>query len=76
MLQTQNYEEKVFTYVGGVITDGGSGVIVDDDVIIKHKSSYRLCSILSQQMKVRLVLLKMIPEVRVSDFTTSGNPAQ
>lgn len=35
---TNDYEEKVFTYSGGVITDSGSGVVVDDDHIPNAKS--------------------------------------
>ena len=33
-----NYEEKIFTYAGGVITDSGGGVVVDDDNIPNTKA--------------------------------------
>ena len=35
---TNDYEEQVFTYSGGNITDSGSGVIIDDDTIPNTKA--------------------------------------
>lgn len=35
---TVDYEERVWTYVAGTITDGGSGVIIDDDNIPNAKA--------------------------------------
>ena len=77
MLQTpkQNYEEKVFTYVGGVITDGGSGVIVDDDVIPNTKAvADYVAYYLANESAPSIV--ENDSRVRVSDFPTSGNPSQ
>lgn len=35
---TSDYEEKVLTYSGGAITDSGSGVIIDDDLLPNTKA--------------------------------------
>lgn len=72
---SNSYEEQVFTYAGGVITDGGSGVIIDDDNIPNTKAvtdyvAYYLSNVSAPS------IVQNDSEVRVSDFTTSGNPSQ
>ena len=72
---SNSYEEKVFTFVGGVITDGGSGVIYDDDIIPNTKAvTDYVAYYLANESAPSIV--ENDSEVRVSDFTTSGNPSQ
>jgi len=72
---SNNYEERVFTYSGGSITDGGSGVIIDDDVIPNTKAvADYVAYYLANESAPSIV--ENDSEVRVSDFQTSGNPSE
>ena len=72
---SNNYEEKVFTYSGGSISDGGSGVIIDDDVIPNTKAvADYVAYYLANESAPSIV--ENDSRVRVSDFQTSGNPSQ
>jgi len=71
---SNDYEEKVFTYSGGSITDGGSGVIIDDDIIPNTKAvTDYVAYYLANESAPSIV--ENDSEVRVSDFQTSGNPS-
>ena len=72
---SNDYEEKVFTYSGGSITDSGSGVIIDDDIIPNTKAvTDYVAYYLANESAPSIV--ENDSEVRVSDFQTSGNPSQ
>lgn len=72
---SNDYEEKVFTYSGGSISDGGSGVIIDDDIIPNTKAvTDYVAYYLANESAPSIV--QNDSEVRVSDFTTSGAPSQ
>lgn len=69
---TNDYEEQIFTYSGGVITDSGSGVVIDDDGIPNTKAvadyvNYVLGS--SFQDKIN----EEDTYVETKDFDTTGN---
>ena len=69
---SNDYEERVFTYSGGSITDGGGGVIIDDDVIPNTKAvADYVAYYLANESAPSIV--ENDSEVRVSDFQTSGN---
>ena len=72
---SNSYEEKVFTYSGGSISDGGSGVIIDDDIIPNTKAvtdyvAYYLANESSPS------IVQNDSEVRVKDFQTTGSPSE
>ena len=68
-----NYEEKVFTYSSGSIQDGGSGVVIDDDIIPNTKAlADYVAYYLANESAPSIV--QNDSEVRVSDFQTSGTP--
>lgn len=72
---SNDYEERVFTYSSGSITDGGSGVIIDDDIIPNTKAvtdyvAYYLANVSAPS------IVENDTEVRVSDFQTDGNPSE
>ena len=72
---SNDYEEKVFTYSGGSISDGGSGVIIDDDIIPNTKAvtdyvAYYLANESSPS------IVQNDSEVRVKDFQTTGSPSE
>lgn len=72
---SNDYEEKVFTYSAGSIADGGSGVIIDDDIIPNTKAvtdyvAYYLANESSPS------IVQNDSSVRVRDFQTTGNPTQ
>ena len=72
---SNDYEERVFTYSGGSITDGGSGVIIDDDIIPNTKAvTDYVAYYLANESAPSIV--ENDSEVRVSDFQTSGNPSE
>lgn len=69
---SNDYEEKVFRYVGGAITDSGSGVILGDDIIPNSKAvTDYVAYYLANESAPSIV--QNDSEVRVSDFQTSGN---
>ena len=72
---SNSYEEQVFTYSGGSISDGGSGVIIDDDIIPNTKAvTDYVAYYLANESAPSIV--QNDSEVRVNDFQTSGNPSE
>ena len=69
---TTDYEEGIFTYAGGVITDGGSGVIIDDDNIPNTKAVADYVNfILGSAFQDRIEENDTFVETK--DFDTTGN---
>lgn len=72
---SNSYEENIFTYSGGSILDGGSGVIIDDDNIPNTKAvADYVAYYLANESAPSIV--ENDSRVRVSDFQTSGAPSQ
>lgn len=72
---SNDYEERVFTYSGGTITNSGSGVIIDDDIVPNTKAlTDYVAYYLANESAPSIV--ENDSEVRVSDFQTSGNPSE
>ena len=62
-----NYEEKIFTYAGGVITDSGGGVVVDDDNI-QHKSLVDYFAYALTHVGIRDIIREDNTKVETFDF--------
>jgi len=72
---TSNYEEKVFTYSGGVITDSGGGVIVDDDHIPNAKALVDYFTYALTSVGVSDIIRENDTRVETFDFQTTGTPS-
>tara|TARA_A100001035_G_scaffold266790_1_gene250193 strand:- start:1523 stop:2563 length:1041 start_codon:yes stop_codon:yes gene_type:complete len=72
---TVDYEEKVFTYTGGVIVDGGGGVVVDDDNIPNAKAIVDYFTYALTSVGVADIIRENDTKVEVSDFQTTGAPS-
>lgn len=74
---TADYEENVFNYVAGTITDEGSGVILDDDNIPNARAvvdyvSFSLSSVFQARIEDGTTDKTF---VEVKDDETTGNPS-
>lgn len=69
---TNDYEEQIFTYSGGTITDSGSGVIIDDDGIPNTKAVADYVNfVLGSAFQDRIEENNTYVEVK--DFETTGS---
>ena len=73
---TVDYEEKVFTYSGGVIVDSGGGVIVDDDHIPNAKALVDYFTYALTSVGVADIIRENDTKVEVSDFQTTSTPSK
>jgi len=69
-----NYEENVFNYSGGIITDPGSGHVLDDDALTSAKAVNDLITYRLTAGGVS-VLTDGDTFVRPEDFDTSSSPS-
>ena len=69
---TTNYEQRVFTYSGSVVTDGGSGVVIDDDIIPNTKAlvDYVVYALSTGSVPARLQ--ESDTSVEAHDFSVTG----
>tara|TARA_B100000900_G_C20562124_1_gene709381 strand:- start:263 stop:1306 length:1044 start_codon:yes stop_codon:yes gene_type:complete len=72
---TTNYEEKVFTYAGGVITDSGGGVVVDDDHIPNAKALVDYFAYALTSVGISDIIREDNTKVETFDFQTTGLPS-
>jgi len=70
-----NYEEKIFTYAGGVITDSGGGVVVDDDNIPNTKALVDYFAYALTSVGISDIIREDNTKVETFDFQTTGNPS-
>ena len=71
---TVDYEEGILTYVGGAVTDSGSGVIVDDDGIPNTKAMVDYVDyVLGASFQARIE--ENNTYVEANDFDTDGLPS-
>lgn len=73
---TVDYEENVFTYVAGTITDTGSGVVIDDDTIPNTKALVDYCNYVLISVGQTSNITSYDTSVTAIDFSASGNPSK
>ena len=71
-----DYEEKVFTYAGGVIVDSGSGVVVDDDHIPNAKSIVDYFTYALTSVGVADQIRENDTKVETFDVAVTGTPSK
>jgi len=72
---TNDYEEEIFNYVAGVITDEGSGVVIDDDHVPNTKSvvdyvDYYFGAVFQDKIE------ENDTRVETKDFETTGSESE
>ena len=75
---TTNYEQRVFTYAGSplIVTDGGSGVTIDDDIIPNTKSVVDYVTYALSTGSVPARLQESDTAIEAHDFSVTGNDSK
>ena len=73
---TTNYEQRVFTYSGGVVADSGSGVTIEDDIIPNTKSLVDYVTYALSTGSVPARLQESDTAIEAHDFSITGNDSK
>ena len=73
---TTNYEQRVFTYSGGVVVDSGSGVTIEDDIIPNTKSVVDYVTYALTTGSVPARLQESDTAIEAHDFSITGSDSK
>jgi len=73
---TTNYEQRVFTYSGGIVANGGSGVIIDDDNIPNAKGVVDYVTYALSTGSVPSRLQESDTAIEAFDFSITGQDSR